>query len=152
MRLENLARLSSLWPSRAAFCKAIDASPPHVSQLFQSPKSTGYRGIGAAFARKVERLLAIPRFSLDKPNGVEPYTLEVTQRNRLAPPAPAAALTVADRFELRPASTSPMQSLHAAALAALEQAMREGRVSQGECLALLTKYLGAEANAAGTQP
>jgi hypothetical protein len=83
----------------------------------------------------------LPRFAIDKEDGTEPYLLAMADRFRL--PIPAAKVKqVPLSVSPAPVGNAGLSALQVATLDALNQAMREQKISQQDCVALLAKYVG----------
>lgn len=144
IRLANVARLVDVFLTKAAFCRASEMNASQVGQFFQPRNNSGYRNVGPKVSRKIEKALQLPEFSLDKENGVEPHLVALAERFELRRPAvrveQAPGSTAAQ--DLRAKTAVGLSPLQIATLDSLNQAMRDNRFSDKDCVALLAKLIG----------
>lgn len=126
-RLANLEVMLLTYGSKAKLGRQLGMSAAQLGQYFAVEKDY-FRPIGDATARKIETALGLPVYSLDKPNGVSASSL----RENLS------------RQHSNDAGHPALKPLHQASLDAFRDALAGGRVSDTECIALLSKWTPAD--------
>ena len=68
IRITNLRAIANLrfGGKQAALASHLQRQPDYISRLFRGTKK-----LGADLAREFERLLELPKFALDNPNGIQ---------------------------------------------------------------------------------
>lgn len=130
-RLANLEELLRSYGSKTKLASQIGISTAHMGQYFALGKYY-FRPVGDAMARKIEVALGLKPYVLDKTNG----TVGVASIHSQTMNPPRQSAHNHDFPQLKP--------LHEASLDAFRDALVAGRVSDTECIAMLSKWIKPE--------
>jgi hypothetical protein len=123
LRLANLEEILHAYGSKAKLARQLGISTAQLGQYFAVEKDY-FRPIGDAMARKIEVAIGLPAYALDQPKGVAGIKLQIG----------------ASRLPANSYGQPLLKPLHQASLDAFRDALTGGRVSDTECIALLSKW------------
>lgn len=129
-RLDNLEYLLDAYGSKVKLAGKIGISNAQIGQYFAVGKNY-FRPIGDAVARRIEVELGLPPYVMDHHGGVAGAVHDNTQAASCSNPVAPLAPT--------------LKALHQASLDAFREALVEGRISDSECIEMLSKWVNSKA-------
>lgn len=145
VRLANIRLLITAFRSQADFCRAVSKREPQLSQYFTDPSSPSHRQVGGIVARDIEQALDIPSNCLDREDGVAEFIPALSRKWKGEASVQSLGGDV-QNIDAKSAKQGDLSSLQIATLDAVKNAMRAGRLSKADCLAMLNRWAMEEAN------
>jgi hypothetical protein len=149
VRLANIRLLITAFRSQADFCRAVSKREPQISQYFTDPSSPSHRQVGGIVARDIEQALDIPSNCLDHEDGVAEFIPALSRKWK----GEASVQSLGgENLDAKSAKQGDLSSLQIATLDAVKNAMRAGRLSKADCLAMLNRWAIEEADESLSYP
>lgn len=149
IRFANFKRLLSLFPTKAEFGRATEISDTMLCQFFVDPDAASWRPTGSAAPRRVERALDLPDFSMEDQTQIEALLPAIVRHcvarglraSMPTGPAPVVFEQKSTRARLLVSTPVVRKPLHQATIDALSDALGAGRLSDTDCVALMSAWL-----------
>ena len=119
IRLANLKLLLDVFKTKVALAKKLEMSSAQLGQLL-APDKQYFRPVGDALARAIERKCCLEPYALDAKHGVSDQS------------------TMESLDGVLDSSLRPIQQ---AALDSLKNAIKAGKVSDADCVALMVRWV-----------